>query len=178
MQHQALPGQPQLVYAHALIPHAPFQAHPDCTTYYDRRLLGYTSRSEGDTQARIDAYGDQIDCVGTLLTEFAEAVPEDSVVIITGDHGSQFLGSPSRPIDAWDHDSYMERYGIFLAVHLPDRCGSMKDDTALVNAIRLATACAMGADLEPLDDRKFAFPRTEEGHTVVEITDLVTTLSD
>lgn len=166
---------PRLVYAHALIPHPPFLAQDDCSTLHQSSLDGYESLETGDDlDTRVAGYAAQIGCVNRLVAEFGTALPESAVAIITADHGSQFRQQLRRPISTWEPADYLERYGIFLALHLPDGCGRPPEDISLVNATRLAVQCAFDSEYVPIQSRHFLVPHLENGaREVVEITSVI-----
>ena len=85
--------RPRLVYLHALIPHGPMQLDAGCDTYSP--ALG-TVGSIDDTPETRRAYAEQVECVNTLVVALVDAIPDDAIVFITGDHGPRLAGADPR----------------------------------------------------------------------------------
>lgn len=167
-------ASPRLIYAHVLIPHPPFQTREDCSTFYQSSLDGYASTSvDGGRDSRVAAYSAQISCVNSLVSDFVSALPESAVAIITADHGSDFRGQTKRPPSDWSDDDFLERFAVFTALQLPNRCEQPAETFSVVNAIRLATHCAFDSEFLPLDDRSFIVPELAGEREVIEVTEII-----
>ena len=92
--HQNHDGQPVFLFLHLFDPHAPYEApnHPfdPPTDGAKLELPAYwppPHREITDTQWLIDAYHAEVQYVDFLLGPFLDSLSEDSIIILTADHG-------------------------------------------------------------------------------------------
>lgn len=164
---------PRLVYLHALLPHAPLQLAPDCT--FDLPGFGELGGVDDTPQARA-AYVRQLECVNALLVDLAVAIPQDAIVILTGDHGVRWAGvDPAVEADASAAD-IATTLGILTAYRFPEVCSAPGSGASLMETTAQLFAC-VGVEVDgnpPYDaadsDRFFGASRVDE---VVDITDRV-----
>lgn len=145
-------SEPRLVIAHVLAPHPPFQLDDDCSLRSNEDLLGFQWSADGvDISIRRAGFHDQISCINQLMVEFLDNVPGDAAVVITGDHGSDFLGQTEKPAEAWDEADINERFSILLATRLPAACSTDFTPKNPVDAMRESANCILGSDLPQFD---------------------------
>lgn len=149
-------GRPDFIMAHVLSPHAPLFLTAGCEDNYVEGLsgvnVGSPAMSPKVASARAAAYIDQVVCVGSHLNALAEALEgTNTVVLVAGDHGSDFDGQTFFPLRDWTERQLEERFSIFAAVRSPGDCGLVPD--TLVNLGRYAVGCALGVSIPYLPDR-------------------------
>jgi hypothetical protein len=128
-------GSHDFVFAHFLLPHAPFLVEGDC------RLRADSGRPEELPGLRILA-ADQMACVDRLLESALLSVDDDTALLLTGDHGSSTGGQIGKDPDDWSDADIAERFGVFMAYALPDSCAkpTLPDPAVTMAAI---LACAL-----------------------------------
>jgi hypothetical protein len=127
-------GSHDFVFAHFLLPHAPFLVDGDC------RLRADSGRPEDVSGLRALA-ADQMACVDRLLESALSSVDDDTALLLTGDHGSSTGGQIGRDPDDWSDADIAERFGVFMAYALPDSCAKPTiPDPAVTMAAILACA--------------------------------------
>ncbi len=88
-------------FVHVLFPHHPYALSSECRL---KPIAEWVNRKSALTVEQTNkAYFDQLDCVLLKLEKVLEAVPEDSIVIVHGDHGSRIT----------NHDPVIEEMGRF-----------------------------------------------------------------
>lgn len=149
-------NRPDFIMAHVLSPHSPLFLTADCSNRYVFGLGGLTIGNPGMpatvAEGRAQAYVGQVDCVGTHLAALAEVLEgTDTVVLIAGDHGSDFGGQSYFPLGGWTDSQLTERFAVFAAVRVPAGCGEAPE--TLVNLARYTMGCVLDVDLPQLEDR-------------------------
>ncbi len=163
-------GQPDVVWAHLLAPHQPYFLDSACSLRYDanHRFLGHeiVDLKPEEIDLRKIGYGEQIRCVDSLLVALAEETKNSpAIVLITGDHGTEFLGQVLTPPNLWTDREIQERFSILAYAKTDESCGN--PPRSLVNIGRFLIKCLTGADLDPLPDRFFI--KTWDGRPMQEI---------
>jgi hypothetical protein len=177
---QERPGGPRFVFAHVLLPHPPLNLDADCQVRPEPLPVGGAvgARFLADTPAlegRKAGYVDQIQCVNTKILRFLDELGDDSVVLMTGDHGPDSGGQLSVPPDEWTNIDIGERFGVLSAYRLPAVCGSVEPDLDLINGMRLLVGCVAGTELESLPRRSLIFPTPDGDPFPTMEVDIVTT---
>ena len=125
-------GAGELIYAHLLIPHAPFTLSPDCAT--------------GDVVASTKSgYARNVQCFSRLLISFLAALPQDDIVLMIGDHGLKIESNASikTPEIIETVDS------AFVAIRGCDESSDYLGSN--VNAYRALVNCVTDADLPAIE---------------------------
>jgi hypothetical protein len=160
-------GVPRLTVAHLILPHPPFLLDDGCvgldTTPVRRAFETPSEKLITDRQA---LYTDQLVCTnGMVLGTIEEVVAArpNTIIMITGDHGSDIARLSSWGSDDWTDASIEERMSIFSAYRFPD-CGYEPYPTMTpVNGTRLTTNCALGSDLGLIADMSMWAPNDGDG---------------
>lgn len=159
------PTVPRLTIAHVILPHPPFLLNGRC-----ERLPASSERSlfpwDDSTQNRRAYYGEQLTCTNRLVMEAVDQLLADrpeTVIMITGDHGSDTPITESRPTDEWPSEWIAERLKIFSAYRAPGCAADWYETITPVNGVRLITNCVLASDLPILEDRSLMLPRRYEG---------------
>jgi hypothetical protein len=159
-------GIPDFLFVHVLAPHPPLFLEADCQIASDGRNLGgiymgVAGVSSETARIRLDGYVNQVECVNGFVRELADAVSgTDSLVFMTGDHGSDVLSQLSMVPEDWSDPQLLERMSVFLAVKTPSGC---ENQTSLVTValFRSLVSCAGDVDLAPIEASAFVVPPDE-----------------
>jgi hypothetical protein len=149
-------GSHDYVFAHLALPHDPPVVNETCEFEQERAredelfLDGMISVEE-----RRGAIADQMACVDSLIQDIANIVGPSTAMIITGDHGSGTGGQIPQAPSEWTDSDVAERFGIFLAYHLPSEC-PQPDDAISTLVMRAIVSCAVDVGL----------PSEKPGHLV------------
>jgi len=150
---------PQLIWAHFILPHSPVNLDESCTQLSDpwRHGLWLTS-GDSDDERRRAAFVDQTMCLNETLTEQLDTVlgrNPGMAVFLFSDHGPDGQQQLMTLPDDLTADQIEERYGILLATRMDRQCEAVESVSTLVNGTRLFVGCALGLDIEPIEDRSF-----------------------
>ncbi|HLF41910.1 MAG TPA: hypothetical protein VJA46_00115 [Acidimicrobiia bacterium] len=157
--HQYLTNEvSDYVYVHVLAPHPPFFLTSSCESIPTPELSGFTGGgswfSPDQIEMRSEGYQEQVRCLNSVLTTVARAaVQEDAIVVMFGDHGSDFGGQLYLDGSEWTDAQIRERFGVFFAGYGPG-C-DFEDVGSLVNVSRRILGCLSGTDLVDLPLRAF-----------------------
>ena len=161
---------PWFLFAHVVAPHAPFRRRSDCS--HRSRNVGVIG--EGWEPGMRDDYLAALQCAQRQMLAAIDSIlrgDPDSFLVLTGDHGTAFNVDFEQPLDVWTTGQIEERYSVFHATRLPDRCGTGDPAAAnIVNSLRTVVACIDGRPPDLLQPRAFLYRYGE--HEVVEIDDL------
>jgi len=128
----ASPGD--YIFAHLLLPHAPYLFDAHCNLLPSDEWLTRTSarasygtmNTAGSRNRRYGRYAEQVRCVYRQLDEILDGLPsnlkEDAIFIVQGDHGSRIAISdpdslPERP--SVEPRDYVDSYSTLFAVRAP-----------------------------------------------------------
>jgi hypothetical protein len=160
-------GAPDFVFAHLMVPHAPYFFDSDCSIDVSEERAGVIYDDEFNTPASREQYlVQQIDCADKFMLEFADrAGPEDAVIFMS-DHGTDRRHQARPEWTAWDEEAIVERMNSFLAVRLPD-C-SIGDEILIPNIFRRILGCYSSTEVEMLPERMWINPMKELERDVVD----------
>ncbi|MCP4309207.1 MAG: hypothetical protein GY788_30905, partial [bacterium] len=152
--------------AHVILPHPPLLLDSACNRQSDtnRRPLRVTDPDVLDE--RRPYYVDQLICTNaTVLDALDEilAARSDTVIMITGDHGTELTRSEETPISEWTDDEIAPRMEIFSAYRLPGCDEAVYPEMTPVNGMRVATNCAIDAGLDAVTDEMYWAPTDISG---------------
>lgn len=113
-------GERDLLFAHVLMPHAPFLVDPGCVPTSDAPSSAF-ERSEGGREA-VTRFIGQVGCAESIVLDVVQAAGTEPVVVITGDHGItsgvegeiSARGTADLPL--------FERLNVFMAYRFADQC--------------------------------------------------------
>jgi hypothetical protein len=172
-QRRAPGDAPLFVFAHLLVPHGPFVFGAD------GELVEAEGSPEGDFEAvpaeseasERAKYAAQLRYTNRRIEETVASILEREtippIILLASDHGSAF---------AWDtsEDFMRERLRNFEAVLLPGHEDALYPTMTPVNAFRVIFREALGAPLDPLEDRSYFQPEgTRRFYKLVDVTDVV-----
>jgi hypothetical protein len=163
--------QPDFVFAHVLMPHPPLFLDEECTPDWRGGAPGFamgrSAHTDADTARVRRLYVQQIECANALIAQSTEALDDDDVIVIMGDHGPDSLGQLYMQSEAWTDEQRAERFGTFLAARVPG-C-EMADVTTLVNVSRRMMSCLTGEELPDRPTRVYDLHKTPGETRVVEM---------
>lgn len=138
------------VFTHLLLPHPPIQLDGECNLVLDPRLqgqlLGVQGMNTATREFREAGYRDQRACLNEMILSTIAALPNDASVVITADHGTDFLGQLEKEPEDWSTADIEERFPIFHAARLPESC-DLPVERDLINLIRGEVGCIAGVEL-------------------------------
>ncbi len=113
------------VFAHFLVPHAPYFLLESCVVSGKEDTGHYLAHAPKRDERRRDYYNrylGQVRCVGTRLDSFMAAIGQsenfrDAVIIIHGDHGSRI--SSGDTLEDYSQRDFVDNYATFFAVRSP-----------------------------------------------------------
>jgi hypothetical protein len=159
-------GVPRLTVAHIIMPHPPFLRDANCNYVTSGVRRAFTTPSEELIANRREFYADQMMCTNRKVIEGLQQIlaqrPE-TVVMITGDHGSGSTRLANAASSEWSDEAIRERMSIFSAYRLPGCENSFYETITPVNGSRMITNCALGDDLQMLLDQTMWAPATGYG---------------
>lgn len=160
---------PRLTVAHIIAPHPPLLLDARCNRLNTQIRRAFLTASDELIDSRQRLYADQIVCtnqkVATVLQQIIDARP-DTLVMITGDHGSDTTRLAGTPFDQWTDEELAERMSILSAYRVPGCQHLIYPSITPVNGTRAITDCAVGTRLSPIDDNSYLAPPNWEGSVV------------
>ena len=169
-------ARPRLIFAHSTVPHGPLLLREDCSVdaAADRAgaNVGVPWMEPEQLTERRGYYVEQVRCVNSWMLALVEALDDDAIVLIVGDHGPDSLGQPALVPSGWTSDAAWERMSILTALRAPASCLDMVyPEITLINSFRLVMRC-LGADMPFLEDVSYVYPhppfaRLDDGSLVV-----------
>lgn len=166
-------GVPRLIVAHVILPHPPFLRDAECNYVTSSVRRAFTTPSEELIANRRDYYTEQMTCTNEkVLATLGEILAErpDTIVMITGDHGSGSTQLANADSSEWSDEGIAERMSILSAYRVPGCENNLYSTITPVNGSRLISACAIGDDANLLPDNSWWVPATGRG-SVVDVSD-------
>ncbi|HET9202644.1 MAG TPA: hypothetical protein VFP67_05790 [Acidimicrobiia bacterium] len=164
--------QPDLIFAHVLMPHPPLFLKGDCSADWDGGVSGFAIGRRGADSLETDAarsdYIDQVECANHMMIETADMLGDDDAVLFMGDHGPDLLGQLFTPSSGWTEDQLRERFGTFFAARVPG-C-DMTNLGSVVNAGRRMMSCLSGEPFPDLPTRTYDLNRSPTLQIINELT--------
>ena len=136
-------GRQDYVFAHLLLPHAPFVVNSECEVIAQQPQ---DFESESGSGLESGVYRSQLLCVDGLIQGISGIAGTRTAVMITGDHGTSSGGQVGSPPEAWTDADIAERFGILLAYRLPGGCPSPEEATNIA-VMRAIMVCAVDMEL-------------------------------
>ena len=149
---------PSFFLIHQLIPHVPHVSE-DC-----KRLA--VSRQDDKK-----GYISSVSCLGKRLDRLIELISQkdnDSIIVVTADHGTSFLQPYMKYANFKDilPKKIIERHSIFSSIKVPNSCRQyLYPNIGTVNSIRIAVSCAIGASPKLIKDKNY-FILFEKDNTI------------
>jgi hypothetical protein len=159
-------ADPQFIFAHVTVPHAPAQLDASCTLNPRGAGSGLHLADPGDIGEQIaDArarYVGQVQCIDREVLASIDALLERDpslAVLVIADHGPDSRGQLMMDPGEWSNEAVFERMAVLSAMRLPSDCSEAGPARTTVNTVRRLVSCTLGLDLEPLPERHFFAPR-------------------
>ncbi|MCP4966592.1 MAG: sulfatase-like hydrolase/transferase [bacterium] len=171
------PGVPRLTFAHLILPHPPFLLNAECERQNTAVRRAFTTASPELIENRRDFYVAQATCTNHKLLESLQQIiadRPDTVIMITGDHGSGSTRLANEPVEEWSDAGIAERMSILSAYRMPGCESFTYPSITPVNGARAMTNCVLDVELDFLDDAVLWSPNDGKGS----VTDIAPRLSD
>ncbi|MDX2343322.1 MAG: sulfatase-like hydrolase/transferase, partial [Acidimicrobiia bacterium] len=169
-------GVPRLTFAHIILPHQPFLLDAQCEQHNTAVRRALTVRPEWLAERSV-YYAAQLACTNTKLVESLKQIiagRPDTVIMITGDHGSMSTRTANEPVEDWSDEEVAERMSILSAYRLPGCESLLYSSITPVNGARAMTSCALGLDIGTVADTALWAPHNGRGI----VTDVTNRLDD
>ncbi len=161
-------SSPQLIVAHATVPHAPAQLDASCSINPHESGAALHLVDPGDSDEQIAAararYVGQVECIDrevlAAIDEMLEVDPSMAILVIA-DHGPDSRGTMRTDYDDRSQGALIERMSVLSAMRLPSECSQDGPALTSVNTIRRLASCSLGVEFPAIPDRSFAAPREE-----------------
>lgn len=161
---------PDFIYAHVLSPHVPYGLDARC----DR----HQPRGDYAANARAD-YVRQIRCINTMVVDSLRELNDDTVVVVTGDHGPlDDRGLLFQEFEEWGQADLRQRLAVFSSLKMTPECQRPPDDATVATITHHGFSCAIGIVPMALDDQVFLvkeMPFGPDGILGVEVDNLLST---
>jgi hypothetical protein len=161
-------ASPQLIVAHATVPHAPAQLDASCGFHPQDAGAVLHLVDPGDTDEEIAAararYVGQVECVDReVLAAIDQMLDVDPglAIFVIADHGPDSRGTMRTDQTERTDDALIERMSVLSAMRVPPGCAEDGPALTTVNTIRRLASCSLGVDLPAVPDRVFLAPREE-----------------
>ncbi|MCP4308254.1 MAG: LTA synthase family protein [bacterium] len=154
-------GVPRLTVAHVILPHPPLLLDSACDRQSDTNRRPLRVTDPGVLEERRPYYVDQLICTNTTVLDALDeilAARSDTVIMITGDHGTELTRDEETPISEWSDDEIAPRMEIFSAYRLPDCDQDVYPSMTPINGMRVATNCAINTELDAVSDEMYWAP--------------------
>ncbi len=161
--------KPFFLFAHSFPPHPPYFYNDDCSERH---------QNEGDFVEWVKSdFLNQIPCINTdiiKLVEYLNINDPKAIIIIQSDHGPGLSKQFDKPsIDDWTQAELIERYGVFNALKLPERCQkSLYPSMSPVNNLRVVKSCVYDSKTGLLNDKSFYtnYEKHPDSKRVIDVT--------
>jgi hypothetical protein len=150
--------RPTFVFAHVLMPHAPWFVDEVCHPVLSRDLMAQGWDHSPASHAMLR---DQIRCVNRETLQTVRALIARSqplpIIILQGDHGTEeSLNPPLSDTAVPTVDQARERFRAFGAYYLPNGGAvAIPESTSVVNVLRYVFSYYFDADLPPVPNTMF-----------------------
>ncbi len=147
-------NRPVFTFAHVILPHVPLRLAADCTRTDGGAASEWGSQPELRAE-RSMRYRDQVTCVNTLVIDALDRYLDQrphAIVMITADHGPGASLNPNHSVQTVPDGALAERMPILSAYRIPGCEDRYRSDLTPVNGARALLACALGADMPPIED--------------------------
>lgn len=157
---------PVFTFAHILQPHAPYIYKPDCSIRNDTPFPEWNLTSNAAWSGKLllnkrkKYYIENVQCANIRIKKISDwiiANYPNSIIIIQGDHGTDFLNNNwSKPISEYTDKEYDERFSILSMIKLPKSCEKyLYPEMTSVNTFRLVLGCLSNKDPQYISDDLF-----------------------
>ena len=177
LKQLAADPDPTFAFAHVLLPHPPFLFDSLCRSLTHPIVTG----AERDTPKHRAGYASQLQCANRLVLDLVTSVLRRSqtppIVLIVGDHGTQFTNAPN--LGYWERPErasatfVRERFGAFGAFYAPAGGDSLfAGQVTLVNVMRHVLRYYFGAELPLAPDDQYMSGARATLYRFVRVTEL------
>ncbi|MBT3927704.1 MAG: hypothetical protein HOA58_09455 [Rhodospirillaceae bacterium] len=152
---------PFYMYAHLMLPHAPYRFHADCSEIKEEVFV-----RDAFVKDAIPYFTGQVECLNSQVIaaiDEIEAQDPGANIIVQADTGTIVLDAFHTPIAEWRDEQFEEAYAILSAVKLSDSCmDDIYDSYTPVNLTRIVLTCIDGVERPRLPDISYMVNGTWE----------------
>ncbi len=165
---------PFFLFAHLLMPHAPWVWNEDCSYKDDApknwALIANLRWSVSlPKDIAMKYYIDNLKCTNIRIKKAVEEIVKndsEAIIIIQGDHGTWFTNlsedKESKPIKKWSEEEFKERFSILNMFRLPNQCRKyLYPSITLVNTFPVVISCITGKN--PILEKDLLIGKTYQG---------------
>lgn len=154
MTHDA---KPDFVIAHLEIPHPPLFLDADCKLDTAPARSGVTLQWPGvDLDFRKEAYLQQAACLDGFVHRLSQRVNDESIVLMTGDHGTDSHHQLAIHPNDWSEDATKERLNVMFAYRGLGGC-PIGEPVLLTNVLRDVFHCLGDSRILKQESRMFRY---------------------
>ena len=154
-------GRPSFVFAHLVVPHPAFFMDATCSTKAEPARSGKSFYLAGvDNEAREVYFAEQTQCVDSFMLELADLTNRETVLVFTGDHGTDRRDQLSTPPNEWGRDGTIERMNVMIVARTVPGC-SIADPVMVPNLMRQVLSCFARDEVSNGPNRMFIKPMVE-----------------
>jgi hypothetical protein len=138
---------PDFVFQHVLAPHVPYVYDEKCGV----RDPPLSWQGLGPAE-ELAAYANDVRCLNEATLDIVDrmqATDPEAIIILMSDHGPEVTTPFGEPLSEWTDAELRDRFGVQLAMRLPEECSARPDDeTPLIHVFHLVFACIQGTSPE------------------------------
>ena len=154
-------NRPSFVFAHLIAPHPAFFMDRTCSTVAVRERGGKSFYLAGvENEARELYFAEQTECVDSFMLKLADLTNQETVLVFTGDHGTDRRDQLSTPPDEWGGDGIVERMNVMIIARTVSGC-SIGDPIMVPDLMRQVLSCYADNELSDNPRRMFIKPMVE-----------------
>jgi len=158
--------QSRFVFVHSLVTHPPYFLGADCEPR-DMSQLDFDAHKHDRK-----AYVGSVKCANRKVLELVDRISKidpTAIIVVQGDHGSEFTVNWDQPISSWPDSSIRERGSFLNLIKAPPRCAPWLDRSlAQVNTARFVLGCVRGRSPQYLPQRTYLSSYTKiDGNYVI-----------
>ena len=153
--------RPSFVFAHLIAPHPAFFMDRTCSTEAELARSGKSFYLAGvENEVREVYFAEQTECVDAFMIELADLTNSETVLIFTGDHGTDRRDQLSTPPNEWGREGTVERMNVMVASRTGAGC-SIGNPVMVPNLMRRVLSCYADDDVSDNPNRMFIKPMVE-----------------
>jgi hypothetical protein len=152
---------PRFIFAHLLVPHAPFFFDAACSVVLDEGRQGFFFPFPGVSGEMRDRYFlEQMSCVDDFVMRLEQSIGPEASIVLASDHGTDRRAQTTLEATDWTPEALRERFGTLAAFRAPYDC-PLPDPLFSVNLVRVVLSCVSESELTNHSPRIFLGPGVE-----------------
>lgn len=156
--------EPSFTMIHLMLPHEPLLLDRQCRPTPDRVMSAYALTPTRDIASLDSRLGEQVACVNQFVTRLADALPEETTIVVVSDHG---FDRRYRISGEWNLSAMEERLNVLVAVRTGLPQCEVGNPVIIPNLLRRILDCMAPEEVEDLAPRMFMSDLEELGEVDV-----------